>query len=81
MQLAFLVLLAGGALVLVSGVAAMIYEFQMRKHGLARGATEKQLEDLHATLTAVQERLEGMEEHMADQVLDAQPPDELPRGR
>ena len=45
-----------------------------------KGATQKQLEELTATLRAMDERLDRMEEHMADQVLDARRPDQLSRG-
>ena len=80
MTAALLFILIGVGFTLIFGVGGMIYDFQMRKHGLIKGATQKQLEELTTTLRAMDERLDRMEEHMADQVLDARRPDQLSRG-
>ena len=78
-SLLFILIAVGFALVF--GVGGMIYDFRMRKHGLMRGTTQGQLEELHATLRAMGERLDSIDERMADQVLNGGRSDELPRGR
>ncbi len=79
MSAALLFVLIGVGFTLIVSVGGMIKDYQMRKHGLVRGATQKQLQELTATLRAMDERLDRMEEHMADQVLDARRPDQLSR--